>query len=152
MSDASTTRPGFQLHALDPDTIDLSSARKVVVDESPGFPCRVSLQDAAIGETVYALSYPHHDVGSPYRSSGPIFIRRGAEQAMPAPGEIPLMFAHRQLSLRAYDAEAMMISAEVVGPGELRTAIERQFAAEDVSYLHVHNARPGCFNCAVTRA
>lgn len=127
-------------------------ARRVRVDASPGFPCRVSLADAEVGETVLLLPYTHHDVASPYRASGPIFVRAGVASAGPAPGEIPPMFLHRLLSIRAYDAAAMMVAAEVLQGTHLATAITTLFADPQVSYLHVHNARPGCFNCRVVRA
>ena len=127
-------------------------ARRMVVDEKPGFPCRVSLADAEVGETVLLLPFTHHDVSSPYRASGPIFIRIGARTANPAVDEIPTMFRHRLLSLRAYDAAAMMVGAEVVNGSDLEDAIRRLFANESVSYLHIHNAQPGCYNCRVVRA
>jgi hypothetical protein len=127
-------------------------ARRMAVDEKPGTPCRVSLVDAEVGETVVLLPFTHHDVASPYRASGPIFVRRGAVEARPEPGEVPALFRHRLLSLRAYDADAMMIGAEVVEGTQLEAAIERQFAAGEARYLHLHNARPGCFNCRIDRA
>jgi Protein of unknown function (DUF1203) len=127
-------------------------ARRLVVDEKPGFPCRVSLVDAEVGETVLLISFMHHDVASPYRECGPIFIRSGARTASPAVDEVPDMFRHRLLSIRAYDEASMMIRAEVVNGRELDTRIRRLFANEKVSYLHIHNAGPGCYNCRVVRA
>jgi hypothetical protein len=47
---------------------------------------------------------------------------------------------------------AMMVGAEVVNGGELDATIEQLFTDENVSYLHIHNARPGCYNCGVVRA
>ena len=127
-------------------------ARRMTVDANPGFPCRVSLADAAVGETVLLVPFTHHDVPSPYRASGPIFVRRDATTATPAVDEIPAMFRHRLLSLRGYDASAMMVGAEVVSGSDLEAAIWRFLADERVSYLHVHNAHPGCYNCRVVRA
>jgi hypothetical protein len=127
-------------------------ARRMIVDEQPGYPCRVSLADAEVGETVLLLQYTHHDVSSPYRASGPIFVRQGVSTATPAAGEVPGMLRHRLLSLRAYDQDAMMVAAEVVKGSEIEAAIRHLFADERVAYLHVHNALPGCFNCAVIRA
>jgi hypothetical protein len=127
-------------------------ARRVVVDAKPGYPCRVTLADAGVGEIVLLVSFTHHDVSSPYRASGPIFVRRNAATAKPAVDEIPEMFRHRLLSVRGYDEEAMMIAAEVVDGSELRDTIRRFFASASVSYLHIHNARPGCYNCRVVRA
>lgn len=127
-------------------------ARRVVVDEKPGTPCRVSLADAEVGETVLLLPYMHHDVPSPYRASGPIFVRRGVPTARPGVNEIPPMFHHRLLSVRAYDDAAMLVGADVVEGRDLEACIRRLFADEGVAYLHVHNARPGCYNCTVVRA
>jgi hypothetical protein len=126
-------------------------ARRVVVDEKPGFPCRVSLADAEVGETVLLLPFTHHDVPSPYRASGPIYVRGGVKAASPAVDEIPEMLRHRLLSVRGYDRGAMLIAAEVVNGTELEATIRGLFASEAVGYLHVHNARPGCFNCRVVR-
>jgi Protein of unknown function (DUF1203) len=127
-------------------------ARRMTVDKTPGFPCRVSLADAAVGETVILLPFVHHDVASPYRASGPIFVRRGATTAKLGPGEIPRMLEHRLLSVRAYDRDAILRKSEVVQGNELASAIEGFFGDERVSYLHIHNARPGCYNCSVVRA
>jgi hypothetical protein len=134
------------------DALRALGARRMTADHKPGFPCRVSLADAEVGEIVILLSFEHHGVDSPYRASGPIFVRAGALTAMPAAGEVPIMFRHRLLSLRVYDQDGMMVGAEVVAGTELEPAIERQFADTTVSYLHLHNAQPGCFNCAVVRA
>lgn len=123
----------------------------MIVDEKPGYPCRVSLADAEVGETVLLVPFTHHDVSSPYRASGPIFVREGATTANPRAGEIPTMFRHRLLSIRGYDADAMMVSAEVVDGTDLEDNIRRLFADETVEYLHIHNARPGCYNCRVVR-
>ena len=127
-------------------------ARRMVVDEKPGFPCRVSLVDAEVGETVLLVPFTHHDVSTPYRASGPIFIRSHARTANPAVDEVPIMFKHRQLSIRAYDEAAMMVDAKVVTGTDLEATIRHLFANESVGYLHIHNAGPGCFNCSVVRA
>lgn len=124
---------------------------RMTVDEKPGYPCRVSLADAEIGETVLLVPFTHHDVATPYRASGPVFVRAGAKTAIPAAGEIPHFLTHRMLSVRAYDAGGMMLDAVVTHGEELDAAIRRVFANASVSYLHVHNAGPGCYNCAVVR-
>lgn len=127
-------------------------ARRMIVDDKPGYPCRVSLSDAELGETVILLSYTHHDVATPYRASGPIFVRQGVATANPAIGEIPSMFRSRLLSVRAYDAAGMMVDAKVVEGRDLEDAIEALFADKVTQYLHVHNAQPGCFDCSVVRS
>lgn len=125
--------------------------RRMVVETKPGSPCRVSLADAEVGETVLLLPVTHHDVASPYRASGPVFIRRGVKTATPEVGEIPLMLRHRLLSVRGYDDQAMMLGAKVVIGTDLETAIEELFSDKRIDYLHIHNAGPGCYNCSVER-
>ena len=129
-----------------------STARWLKVDEAPGFPCRVSLRDADIGEAVLAIDFEHHAVESPYRARGPIFVRSNAETAKPKVNEIPVMFHHRQLSVRGYDENAMMIAAAVTRGDKLEETIRGFFENPAVRYLHLHNAGPGCFNCVVRRA
>ncbi|WP_223788207.1 DUF1203 domain-containing protein [Marinicella meishanensis] len=136
---------------LNPDELRQRGARWLTAEASPGYPCRVSLTDAQLGEQVLALPYTHHDVTSPYRASGPIFVRQQAVQAQPEINEIPAMLRHRLLSVRAYDASHMMIAATVIEGVELAQTIHRQWHNPAVQYLHLHNAMPGCFNCAVQR-
>ena len=45
--------------------------KRMIVDHKPGFPCRVSLEDAEIGEEVILLPYKFHKTNSPYQSKGP---------------------------------------------------------------------------------
>jgi len=127
-------------------------ARRMTVDADPGFPCRVSLMDAPVGERVILTHFPHHDANSPYQSTGPIFVCEVAQTAKPEVNEIPRMFNHRLLSIRAYDEAAMMKGARVIGGSALEETIRDFFTNEAISYLHIHNAAPGCFNCTVLRA
>ena len=117
----------------------------------PGFPCRISLEDASIGEEVLLLSYWHHRVNSPYASRGPIYIRKGVTQAMLSPGEVPDYVASRLISLRAYDDENMMVAAAVCPGAEVAAPISRLLDNPDVAYLHLHNAAQGCFSCLANR-
>ncbi len=117
----------------------------------PGFPCRISLDDASIGEEVLLLSYWHHRVNSPYASRGPIYIRKGVTQAMLSPGEVPDYVASRLISLRAYDDENMMVAAAVCPGAEVAAPISRLLDNPDVAYLHLHNAAQGCFSCLANR-
>src|SRR5215207_6637084 len=127
-------------------------ASRVNVDSHPGYPCRVSLMDASVGERVILTPFRHHDVISPYQSAGPIFVRENAQTAKPHVNEIPVMFHHRLLSVRAYAETALMKTARVVGGGALEQTIRDFFTTGCISYLHIHNAGLGCFNCMVQRA
>ncbi len=124
---------------------------RCVVDASPGYPCRVSLADAALGEAVFLLNFTHHDVASPYRASGPIYVRANARPAVLEPGTVPESLTRRLLSVRAYDAGSLMVSAEVVDGAAVAKTLLQQFQNPRVEYIHLHNARPGCFAAAVVR-
>lgn len=140
------------LFSLSDEELQVAGARRVIVDEKPGSPCRVSLEDVEVGETALLIHFVHHDVASPYRGSGAIYIRKGARTVTPALDEIPFMFTHRLLSVRGYDDSGMLIVTEVSKGNALREVIARLFDNGSVSYLHIHNVGPGCFNCSVGRA
>ena len=144
--------PFAPLFDLDDAALRARGARRVRADADPGFPCRVSLEDAAEGEELLVLPWRHHDVDSPYRASGPIFVRRGARPARLAPGEVPPSVSRRLMSLRAYDAGHLMLTAEVVDGAQVAAALAALFADPAVAYVHLHNARPGCYACQATRA
>ena len=117
----------------------------LAVDAHPGYPCRASLIDALPGERVLALAWTHHDSDSPYRASGPIFVREHAQTHHPEINEIPAMLRHRYLSLRAYDTRGYMIEAGTAHGPDLIDEIQRMFANDRIDYLHIHNAKPGLF-------
>ncbi len=126
--------------------------RRIVADEAPGFPCRISLRDAAIGESLLLLNYEHQSAATPYRARHAIFLREAAEDAELSPGEVPESLRLRLLSLRAFDAAGMMIGADIVEGAEIETLIGKLFADPRVAYLHAHNARPGCYAARIDRA
>ena len=126
--------------------------RRMRVDQPVGFPCRISLEDAPVGEDVLLLPFAHQDSRSPYRASGPIFVRQGRAQAARIVNELPPYLTLRPLSVRAYDTADEMVDAEVVDGREAAPLIERYLARADVAYLHVHFARRGCYACRVERA
>ena len=78
-------------------------------------------------------------------------MRERATPATPAPGEVPELLRRRLLSLRAYDAAGVLRAAEVIEGRELPALVAGMFADPEVSYLHAHNARPGCYSCRIDR-
>ena len=125
---------------------------RMTADRTPGFPCRVTLADAEPGETLLLLNWRHLDADTPYRSDGPIFVREVALGSHEARNAIPKQQRTRLLSVRAYDESGWMRDAEVVEGENLETLIEKFFADPTVDYLHVHNAKRGCYACRVDRA
>lgn len=139
------------LFTLNKEELEKIGAIKMTVDEFPGYPCRVSLKDAAIGEEVILLPYVHHKTKSPYQASGPIFVRKIANTASLETNEIPKMFNHRLLSLRGFDVNGIMKNATVTQGTNLKEEIINIFELEEINYIHIHNAKPGCYNCVVEK-
>lgn len=140
-----------KLFSLTDAELESRHAKRVLVGETPGFPCRVSLADAQIGETVLLLNYEHQPNDTPYRATHAIFVREGVSQATPAPGEVPDALASRLLSVRGFNRAHDMIDADVVNGTAVAERIDRLFENPDIDYIHLHNARPGCFAASVTR-
>lgn len=125
-------------------------ARRVIAD-GPGYPCRVSLVDAACGDELVLCHHAHHAVASPYHAAGPIYVRRAATRRATYRDVVPPALAHRLLAVRSYTAAGDLLDAEVVPGTALAPQIARLFATPTAAYLHVHNARPGCFAARVDR-
>lgn len=140
------------LFSLPDDALRQLGAVRRVADRTPGFPCRVSLRDAEPGETVLLVRYEHQPADTPYRAGHAIYVREGAVEARPAVGEVPEVLRRRLLSVRAFDADGMMTQSDVVDGAALEPAIERMLADPAVAYLHLHNAKPGCYAARVDRA
>jgi hypothetical protein len=154
---------GFQISALDVDqfshlfgqdeeALARQGVRRMVVENNPGVPCRVSLRDVEVGEPVLLMNFEHQSMPTPFRSSHAIFVKEWASRAMPGKNEVPLMFRDRLLSVRAFDSSGMMIDADVVDGEHLESLIERMLANEPAQYLHIHNARLGCYVGLIERA
>lgn len=133
------------LFGQDSDELSRHSIQRKVVDCEPGYPCRVSLEDAKVGESVLLLNFEHQPLPTPFRSSHAIYVREAAHQARPARNEIPEALKLRLLSVRAFDAAGMIIDADVIDGERLESLIERMFANDCVDYLHIHNAKLGCY-------
>jgi hypothetical protein len=140
------------LFALSDGALQERGMQRVVATSNPGFPCRVSLTDALVGEELLLLPFEHQSAHSPYRASGPIFVRRAASAAALEPGTIPSYVSLRLISVRAYDSSHSMLDAAVCAGSDAAGAIQAMFSREAVAYLHLHNAKQGCFSCAVERA
>lgn len=119
---------------------------------SPTFPCRVSLTDRAVGETVLLLNHVSHDVANPYRATHAIFVTEGDEQAAEYVDQVPPVFEKRVLSLRGFDSEGMMADAILAQPGEADAGIRKLFANPEIQTIHAHNATRGCFSAKIERA
>ena len=124
---------------------------RMTVTEKPSFPCRVSLTDRDVGESVLLLNHLSHDVAGPYRASHAIFVTEGVEQAGEYIDEVPPVFTPRVLSLRGFDREGMMVDAALTQPGEADAGIRKLFENPAIETIHAHNATRGCFAAKIER-
>ena len=118
---------------------------------TPTFPCRISLTDRALGETVLLINHVSHDVAGPYRASHAIFVTEGAEEAAEYVDRVPPVFEKRILSLRGFDAKGMMADAILTQPGEADAGIRKLFENDGIVSIHAHNATRGCFAARIER-
>lgn len=128
------------------------NACRQIVTTKPGTPCRVSMEDAEIGETVILCNYVHQPAQTPYQATHAIFVRDHARQADIAVNHVPDVIRTRLMSVRLFDADHMMIDADVVPGDDLEAFLSATFEDDRVAYVHLHNAKPGCFAASVTRA
>src|SRR3954451_1862361 len=133
--------------ALPAPLTDDPAGVRVTADAPGSYPCRRCLRDAEPGDQLLLLSYDPFLGAGPYAGPGPIYVH---ERCEPFAGDgLPEQLTRRLLSVRAYDERHMMVDADVVDGKDLGDAAQRLL--REASYLHVHNARPGCFAARIDR-
>jgi hypothetical protein len=125
-------------------------AMRVTADSPSGYPCRVSLEDAAPGEELVLLNHVSHDVAGPFRTAYGIYVRKGAAPAA-FEDEAPPYLDRRTLGLRGFDEEGMLRGALLAMPGEADSRIRELFERPEVATIHAHNAAYGCFLARIER-
>jgi uncharacterized protein DUF1203 len=141
-------RPLFAMHDAG---LRKLGARRVVADD-PRMPCRVSMEHARLGEELLLLNFEHQPTNTPYRATHAIYVRKAADKAYDAVDVVPEVLRSRLLAIRAFDSRDMMVDAEVCEGTEASELFERFLADLRTSYLHVHNAKRGCYAARVERA
>ena len=144
--------PFAHLVGLSDEALAAHGAVRMTANKRPSFPCRVTLDDAEIGETLLLVNHCSHDGDNPYRATHAIFVSEGASEAARYEDEIPPALDRRILSLRAFDAQGMMTDAALAQPGEADEVIRRLLADPQVDHIDAHNAIRGCFAARVERA
>lgn len=144
--------PFQPLFALDDAELETRNARRVTADARPGYPCRITLDEAELGETLILLNHSSRDGDTPYRASHAIFVREAAERAAIFRNVIPPVLATRHLSLRGFDAGGMMVDAMLIEPGAVEAGLLTLFRNQSIVEIDVHNAVRGCFAARARRA
>jgi hypothetical protein len=143
--------PFRHLFGLSDEELAKHGAKRYVADSTPGYPDRIEVRDAEPGETLILLNYIHQPADNPYRASHAIFVREGAETAYDRINEIPDAMRLRQISLRAFDADDLMVDADVSDGREIESVIERFFADPHIAYIQAHYAKRGCYAARIDR-
>ena len=143
--------PYRQLYGLSDDELAGRGVVRMIVNEKPSFPCRVSLTDRDLGECMLLVNHLSHDVANPYRASHAIFVTEGAEEPAEFVDEVPPVFEPRVMSLRGFGKDGMMADAILTQPGEADAGIRRLFENPEIETIHAHNAARGCFSAKIER-
>ena len=142
--------PFASLFEIDDAGLKARGITRMTVD-NPNFPCRVSLRDCDIGDEVILLNHVSHNGSNPYRASHAIFVSRSATEPAEFVDAVPPALDRRILSLRAFEANGMMIDAALAQPGEADPAIRRLLANPSAAHIDAHNATRGCFAARIQR-
>ncbi|MFM7350497.1 MAG: DUF1203 domain-containing protein [Erythrobacter sp.] len=137
--------PYAPLFALGEEELAQQGAVMMVADEAPGYPCRVSLADAAPGTRMLLVNHVSRPQQGPYRTSHAIFVSEGAAAAGRFADTAPPVFVSRLVSLRGFDAAGMMVDALLAPPGEADAGLAALFADPRIVEVDVHTAVRGCF-------
>ena len=143
--------PFRHLFGLSDEALATHGAKRYVADKKPGFPDRIEMRDGEPGETFLLLNHVCQPANTPYRATHAIFVREGATTTYDRVGEVPEVMRMRLLSLRAYDTEGMMLDADVVEGTAVEAVIEQLLSNPDITYIHAHNARRGCYSGRIDR-
>lgn len=144
--------PFLPLFGLDEATLAARGVRRRIVDASPGFPDRITMRDVEAGATVLLLNHVCQPAPTPYHATHAIFVREGASETYDRVNEVPEVMRRRLLSLRGFDADGMMLDADVVEGAVVEPLIARLLSNPSIAYIHAHYAKPGCYAGRIDRA
>ncbi|MEP3196289.1 MAG: DUF1203 domain-containing protein [Lentilitoribacter sp.] len=139
------------LFGLSDDELASHGAKRYICDETPGFPDRIEMRDAEIGEQLILLNHTSMEKNSPYRATHAIFVLENAKQTYQAINEIPPVMYNRILSLRGFDLDGMMVDAKIAKGNDIRKAVLELLTNKRVVHIDAHNAAQGCFSGRITR-
>lgn len=144
--------PFAHLRGLGDTALAEHQAVRVTADSERGFPCRVSLDFAAPGESVLLLNHVSMDAPTPYRTAYAIYVREQAAEAPAYVDRLPPVMEDRLLSLRAFDRAGMLRAALLSEPGEAEERIASLFEDSEVASIHAHTPAFGCFLARIERS
>jgi hypothetical protein len=142
--------PFRPLFALSDDELREHRAVRVTASGA-GEPCRVSLEDARAGETLILVNHVSQEAETPFRASHAIYVRENAATAPAFEDELPPALESRNLSLRAFDRDGMMVQAVLAAAGQGDATIRTLLDRPEVAEIHAHTQALGCFLARIGR-
>ena len=109
-------------------------------------PCRLCLDTFHVGADQRVLfTYNPFDGLDPYPAPGPIFVHEDGCAPFAAPSGFPEALRALPLVLEGYATGRWLVAREPVSDGRVDEAAARLFAHAAVEYVHVRNAKAGCY-------
>lgn len=126
----------------------------IAMASSGAAPCRFTLADHPAGAAMRLLRWVAPRPTGVHAVASPIFLSAAGGAAWDAPGVVPPVVLARQVALRAYDAEGMMVydANRLVMDGGHAAVIAAVLARPDVAFLNCHTALAGCYLYRFERA
>lgn len=144
--------PYRHLYGMSDEQLEAYGVKRYICDNTPGYPDRIEMRDAEIGETLLLVNHTSMDKQTPYKATHAIFVREGAEKSFNAENSVPSVMYNRLISLRAFDKQGMMVDAEIAKGDDIKTTIDKMFNDGNVEHIDAHNAIRGCFSGKITRS
>lgn len=152
------TRVSFSISAIPTDVV--ARIRTSLVDDFgnqlvarpvDSAPCRHCLRITEPGEQLIVFAYQPFSGAGPYAEVGPVFVHAAACEAYAQRGTFPEDFRQRILTMRGYNTEGTIETAELSEAGNPEGTIERLFSNKRVQFIHVRNPAWGCYDFRIDR-
>lgn len=140
------------LFGLSDEELSLHGVTRRICDEAPGYPDRIEMREAKLGESLLLLNHTSMEKNSPYRATHAIYVLENAQNTYHSKNEIPDVMYRRMLSLRGFDQNGMILDACVVQGDDIRPAVLKLLTDDRIVHIDAHNAAQGCFSGRITRA
>ncbi|MEP6800479.1 MAG: DUF1203 domain-containing protein [Acidobacteriota bacterium] len=116
-------------------------------------PCRLCLRDFRIGvDRRLLFTYDPFFGLEPYPLPGPVFIHESECTPFPRDDGFPADLRKHELTLDAYAVGRRLIAEEhVASEAVIDDVVAGLLARPEVDYIHVRDARAGCFDFRIQR-
>jgi hypothetical protein len=123
----------------------------LTVSQSDPAPCRHCLRITQSGERLVVFAYCPFENSGPYAEVGPVFVHADRCESYDDHDRFPEDFRPRVLTMRGYNEDGLIETAELSGASNPEASIEHLFSNERVRFIHVRNPAWGCYDFRVDR-